>query len=164
MFSETIALISVLIAVIAIIVALRQNVLNRKAMQAQTFVTIVNTAREIEFSKGMDKIRSLRYTDYKKFKRSESKVVQTQVREVVDFLNDIRHLIKHGYLTEEHVLNIYFVSIMACSERLLPWWLEGFRQEHDNQFYYYNFEQLCKMVGYMGEERLELWNRKDTLA
>ncbi len=103
MFSEIVALISVILAATATFVALRQNVLNRKAMQAQTFVTIVNTAREIEFSKGMDKIRSLRYIDYKKFKKSEPKAVQEHIREVVDFLNDIRHLIKHGYLTEEHV-------------------------------------------------------------
>ena len=109
-------------------------------------------------------MQSLNYKDYNKFKKSESVKVQAHIREVVDFLNDIRHLIKHRYLTEEHVLNIYFLSIMACSERLLPWWLEGFRQEHGNQYYYYNFEQLCTMVNQMGETRLELWNRKDTLA
>jgi hypothetical protein len=133
-------------------------------MQAQTLVTIVNTARNIHFSQGMDIIRALHYDNYDEFKKSESEEVQAQVREVVDFLNDLRHMIKHGYLTKEHVLNIYFVSIAACSEKLLPWWVEGFRHEYGNQYYYYNFEQLCKIIRQMGEERLVRWHRKDTLG
>jgi hypothetical protein len=47
MFSEIVALISVLIAGLAMFITIKQNALNRKTMQAQTFVTIVNTAREI---------------------------------------------------------------------------------------------------------------------
>jgi len=164
MSSEIVALISVVIAAIATYLALKQTELNRKAMQAQTFVTIVNTARDIKFSRGMDIIRSLRYENYDEFKESEPTEVQAHIREIVDFLNDLRHMIKHDYLTEEHVLNIYFVSIIACSERLLPWWLEGFRREHGNKYYYYNFEQLCESVKRMGEKRLELWHKQDTLA
>ena len=162
MFTEIIALVSVVIAAIATYFAIRQTDLNRKALQAQTFVTIVNTARDIHFSEGMDIIRSLNYDNYEKFMKSESKKSQAHIREIIDFLNDLSHMVKHGYLTEEHVLNIYFVSIMDCSERLLPWWVEGFRQENNNQYYYYNFEQLCKRIHEIGDERLLQWNSKDT--
>jgi hypothetical protein len=120
---------SLVIALIALSIALWQLHLNRIAIQAQTFMTIVNTAREIQFSKVMDKIRKFKYTDYKTYKLKESRETQRQVREVVDFLNDVMHMIKHGYLTRHHVLNIYFVSIRACEARLLSWWVEGIRQE-----------------------------------
>ncbi len=164
MFSEIVTLLSVIIAAVATGFALWQVRLNRKAIQAQTFLTLVNTARDIHFSQGMDIIRSLRYSDHDEFRKKEPKEVQAHVRDVVDFLNDIRHMIKHGYVTEEHVLNIYFLSIMACAERLLPWWLQGFRHEHGNEYYYYNFEQLCKMIQRMGEKRLLRWHSRDTLA
>ena len=158
--SETIALIGTFIALIAAGIALGQNRLNRKAIQAQTFLTIVNTAREIKFSKGMDVIRSFKYKSYQEYKSKESEDNQNLVRAVVDFLNDLMHMIKHGYLTEKHVLNIYYVSILACAERLLPWWLDGFRKEHGSQYYYENFYQLCEQIKSLGEGKLLDWDKK----
>ncbi len=162
--SEVIAIIGTLIALIAAGTALRQNTLNRKAIQAQTFLTIVNTAREIEFSKGMDLIRSFKYDNYQDYKSKESQEVKDLVRAVVDFLNDLMHMIKHGYLTERHVLNIYYLSILACAERLLPWWLDGFREEHGNQYYYDNFHQLCEQIRSLGEGKLLDWDTKYKLG
>jgi hypothetical protein len=126
----------IVIALITAWAAIRQNTLNRKAIQAQTFLTVVNTAREIHFSQGMDRIRTLKYTDFNEYKSNETKDVQEQVRDVIDFLNDLMHMIKHGYLTEKHVLAIYYVSILSCANHLLPWWVDGFRKEHGNRYYY----------------------------
>jgi hypothetical protein len=130
------------VAACALIYTVRQTSLNRQAIQAQTFVTVVNTARTIRFSRGMDRIRALRFGDYDTFRDSTSPEVQRHVREVVDFLNDVGHMLRHGYLTRQHVLNIYCFSILDCSERLLPWWLEGFRREHGGRDYYENFQLL----------------------
>jgi hypothetical protein len=80
--SEVIASIGTLIALIAVGIALKQNALNRKAIQAQTFLTIINTAREIRFSKGMDLIRSFKYNDYQEYKSKESQENQNLVRSV----------------------------------------------------------------------------------
>lgn len=130
------------LAAFALIYTARQTGMNRQAIQAQTFVTLINTARSIRFSHGMDIIRSLRYQDYAEFKKSTSPDVQAHIREVVDFFNDIGHMLRHRYLTEQHIFNIYYYSILDCSERLLPWWLEGFRQEHGGRAYYSNFKLL----------------------
>ena len=130
----------------ALIYTATQTKLNRKAIEAETFVQIVNTAREIGFSQGMDLIRSLPYKNYDEFKKSASSEVQIHIRKVVDFLNDLGHMIKHGYLAKEHVLRIYYLSINACEKRLLPWWLEGFRREHGHQAYYFHFESRIGMA------------------
>lgn len=135
---------SLVIALIALGIALWQLHLNRIAIQAQTFMTIISTAREIQFSKVMDKIRKFKYTDYKTYKLKESRETQRQVREVVDFLNDLMHMIRHGYLTKHHILMIYLVSIRSCEEHLLPWWIEGFRVEQGSDDFYFSFEELCK--------------------
>jgi hypothetical protein len=107
---------------------------------------VVNTAREIRFSRGMDIIRTLDYSNYHDFKSKESEEVQEQIRAVVDFLNDLMHLIEHGYLSEEHVTKIYYSSIRDCSEHLLPWWIDGFREEQKGEHYYLRFKQLCNKV------------------
>jgi hypothetical protein len=86
------------------------------------------------------------------------------VTSAVDFLNDLMHMIKHGYLTKEHVLNIYYLSILACADRLLPWWLDGFRKEHGSRYYYENFQQLCTQIKTLGEGKLLDWDTKYKLG
>ena len=139
--------------------ATKQNNLSRIAIQAQTFLTVVNTAREIRFSEGMDIIRSFKYKSYNAYKSKEAKKTQLHVREIVDFLNDLMHMIKHGYLTQEHVLSIYYVSILDCAENLLPWWIEGFRKEHGSEYYYITFEDLCNQIKSLGEGYALTWNQ-----
>lgn len=140
--------------------AMKQNHLSGAAIRAQTFLTVVNTAREIHFSEGMDIIRRFKYKSYKTYKSKESKKTQMLVREVVDFLNDLMHMIKHGYLTQEHVLSIYYVSILDCAEHLLPWWVEGFREEHGSEYYYITFEDLCNQIKALGEGHVLSWNQE----
>jgi len=137
------AILSAIFAWRAVGESVKQNELSRKAVQAQTFLAVTNTARELQFSKGMDIVRNLSYKNYDVFILKESKNTQEQVRAVVDFLNDLMHLIEHEYLTEDHVLKIYYSSIRDCSKHLLPWWLNGFRKEHKGKYYYLRFEQLC---------------------
>ncbi|MBC7875799.1 MAG: hypothetical protein H7Y59_01395 [Anaerolineales bacterium] len=115
-----IAIITAWIAIKQSIEAVKQNKLSQIAIQAQTFLTVINTAREIHFSEGMDVIRGFKYKNYKTYKSKETKQTQFHVREVVDFLNDLMHMIEHGYLTEKQVMSIYYVSILACANHLTP--------------------------------------------
>ncbi len=116
-------------------------------MRAQTFYSILNRARDDDFSGCMDRVRGLPDDqDFEAFIKSESPdTVETrrQVRLVVDFLNDAAHLIRHQYVTPEHILGIYLPSILACHDRLLKWWLPGFRHKYQSDLYYRNFEFLC---------------------
>lgn len=171
MSSEIITIISIIIAIVTTIIAAialyyssNQTRLLRNTIQASTFVTVVNTAREIQFSHGMDIIRSLKYSSYDEFKVNVPLEEQEQIRAVIDFLNDLRHMVRHDYLTEEHILNIYFVSIMDCNKYLLPWWLDGFRKENNSRYYYLNFEQLCRYIQLLGSDKLIQWNKKGTLG
>ena len=141
---QIVSLISSIATTVAAVFIAWQVHVARKTMQAQTFLRIIDTARSIRFSQGMDIIRSLRYDNYEQFRRSETKEVQGQVRDIVDFVNDLNHLLREKYVTEEQVRQIYSSSIRSCAERLLPWWLWGFRDQHGGPYYYKNFEELCK--------------------
>ena len=68
----------------------------------------------------MDTIRSLRYNSYEDFRESESKEVQLHVRKLVDFMNDLNHLVVSKYVPEEQIREIYESSVKACNEHLLP--------------------------------------------
>jgi ABC-type nickel/cobalt efflux system permease component RcnA len=140
------AILSAFFAWLVVCEAKKQNSLSHKAIQAQTFLMVINIARELQFSKGMDIIRRLNYRDYGDFKSNEPKETQEQIRTVVDFLNDLMHLIEHGYITKEQVTGIYYISIITCSEHLLPWWVNGFRKEQGSEYYYLSFESLCDKV------------------
>jgi hypothetical protein len=63
--SVVVASLSALFAWKAVREAAKQNNLSHKAIQAQTMMMIIDHAREIQFSQGMDLVRSLNYKDYK---------------------------------------------------------------------------------------------------
>ena len=144
--SVIVASLSVFFAWKAVREAAEQNTLSYKAIQAQTMMMIIDHAREIRFSQGMDVIRSLKYKDYKTYKKKEAKEIQQQVRLVVDFFNDLMHLIEQGYIEREHIVLAYKVSIKDCAEHLLPWWVDGFREENGNSWYYISFKKICEDI------------------
>ena len=142
--SVVVATISAIFAWRAVGEAAKQNNLSYKAIQAQTMVMIFNHAREFKFSQGMDAVRKLNYKDYEKFKKMETEEVQKQIRSIVDFFNDLMHLIEHDYITREHVIQVYKVSLRDCREHLLDWWVDGFREENGNNWYYISFKKICE--------------------
>jgi hypothetical protein len=54
-----------------------------------------------DLSQNLDVLRSLRYRDYGEFHRQATAQEQEQVRSVVDFFNDIQHLIERQRLEDE---------------------------------------------------------------
>jgi len=131
-----------------------------QAIRAQTFLEIMNTAREVKFSSYMDTVRGLHNREYVEFIASEP-VAAESVRTVVDFLNDVAHLIRHGYIKPQHILLICAASIQAC-DQLRTWWLSSFRNEKarqaiargasnedataESKYYYEHFDFLCRNV------------------
>ena len=121
--------------------------LQREAIRAQSFIDTIGYEREIGFSQGMDTIRGLsneECVNYDEFqKRQPGK--DDRIRKVVDFLNHLAHLVRHGYVTPQHILILYTPSIEACRNKLLGEgkWLQGFGKNAHSPKYYLNFECLC---------------------
>lgn len=122
--------------------------MQREAVRAQTFVSIIGYEREINFSQGMDTIRGLGDADCKDYAnfRKMQPDKEKQIRQVVDFLNHLAHLIRQGYVEPRHILPLYSTSIDDCRKKLLgkSEWLAGFRESAKSDEYYLNFEHLCK--------------------
>jgi hypothetical protein len=117
----------------------------RKTMRAQTFLAALKTGQEIHLTEWMDYIRRLNFNDYDTFQRNTCAEQQRGVRSVIDFFNHLGHLAKFRYLTRKQVVRLYWPSLKDIRERLLPWWLDGFRNsqvgEH-RRYYYETFEWL----------------------
>src|SRR5436305_13545888 len=122
--------------------------MQREAVRAQTFVSILEYEREIKFSEGMDTIRGLRDSDCKDYENfcKMHPEHERQIRQVVDFLNHLAHLIRLGYVEPRHILPLYSTSINACRAKLLgrEKWLAGFRMAAGEGDYYLNFECLSR--------------------
>src|SRR5262249_38408332 len=129
-----------------------------RAIRAQTFLAVLEEARQVKFSDCMDTIRNLHtYNNYDDFEGTESHETQQAVRTAIDFLNDIGHLIRHQYVTRNHILLTYTPSIRACEEKLLPWWLQGFRRKSGSPLYYEHFEFLCYNVSALQRGEHIMW-------
>jgi hypothetical protein len=121
--------------------------LQREAIRAQSFIDILTYERDISFSECMDSIRSLKdgeCADYETFNRNQPEK-NRQIRQAIDFMNHLTHMLRHGYITSKHFLILYTASIEACRDKLLGKgkWLEGFRKAAKSPIYYLNFECLC---------------------
>ena len=132
------------IAVLALVMSLFAFAQARKTMRAQTFLTVLKAEQDIELSRWMDFIRGLRVHDYAAFLASATAEEQKGVRSIIEYFNHLGHLVKYGYLTHKHVVRIYWASLKDIRERLLPWWLSGFRETQGQQWYYETFEWLVE--------------------
>jgi hypothetical protein len=133
------------VAFLALIVSIIAFWQARRTMRAQTFLAVLKTGQEIKLTETMDFIRRLNFENYADFLKGTCPQQQRDVRSVVDFFNHLGHLAKFGYLTKKQVVRLYWPSLKDIRERLLPWWLVGFRAnqvgEH-RDFYYETFQWL----------------------
>ena len=113
--------------------------MQRESIRAQTFIEIISYEREIDFSQGMDAVRGLSEDECKEYEdfRERHPDKDKQIRQVVDFLNHLAHLIRQGYVTPRHILGLYTASIVACRNQLLGEgkWLRGFRKDAKSPVY-----------------------------
>jgi hypothetical protein len=153
MVAELVSLISILIAVGALVLTLWQNILTRKAHQATALMSLEQLGIDRNYNQGIELIYGLmNYEDFTSFKQTESEATQSHIFNMVDFLNFAAHLVESGFLPRQSLWNLYFWTYRNCSQKLLPWWLEGQRQNNPQRFA--AFERMCWEVGNVSEEAI----------
>ena len=159
MSNDIIALISVLIAVAALLLTLWQNILTRRAAEAQVFLTVEQLGIDAAYREGIIAIASLKsYDDFDQFSVSESQETQRLIFQTVEFLNFAAHLADKKYLPRQTIWDLYFWGYRTCNQKLIPWWVEGHRRKHPRRFS--TFERMCKRVGSISNEAIAAHDMK----
>ena len=154
MSTAIITVASLLIAVTAVLLTLWQNVLQRRATQAQVFLHMLDQSTENEVSDGLRSLASLKpYETLEAFETATPDETQRQIYQLVDFLNSTASLVEDGYLPRQSVWNLYFMSYRLAHNRLLPWWLQGERARSYPQKFS-NFERMCIAVAAISDEAI----------
>lgn len=109
--------------------------------RAQAFLGVLAYEREVNFSMHMNVIRGLGSKPAKDLTDEERKSILV----VVNFLNHIAHLIRHGYVVPKQMFLLYAPSIAACRDNLLGdgRWLEEQKKQTGEPRYYLHFAKLC---------------------
>ena len=149
---EIMAVIALIVSVVAAAVTYWQTKLVRQSIESQTFTGLLERAREIDISSTLDFIGTLKITDYANYKKNVPQERQEQVRAVVDFFNDLSHMMRGKYIDDFHPMRIYQPALFTCNEKLLPWWVEGLRAE-TYPLLYQNFTWLCEYAAYLEKEK-----------
>jgi hypothetical protein len=109
MGTEFVAIVSVIIAVTALLLTLWQNILTRRAVQSQVLLSIRELAQDSNYNEGMPVITNLKnYDNYDEFVASESKETQKLILDTVSFLNFGAHLVEEKLLPRQSLWNSYF--------------------------------------------------------
>jgi len=160
MASGWISLISLLIAVSAVGLTLWQNVLQRRAAQAQVFLHMLDQFKSVEvFNGSVSLIRVAPYDSLDAFEAGETQDTQEQIHYLVDFLNDLARLVWSGYLSRQVVWDLYFMHYRIAHEKLLPWWLEGQRRRSYPQKFI-AFEEMCLRVADITPQAMDAYDSK----
>ena len=133
--------------------ALWQTKLIRRTLEADTFLTIQERAEKIKLSEAVDLIHTFRFTDYGVYKTTVSAEHQRQVRDLVDFLNDLSHLARDQYIDDYYPVRLYSPALLTCRNKLLDWWVVGLRTERSYPYLYNNFNYLCEYAQYWHDKK-----------
>jgi hypothetical protein len=153
MLGEIVALISVLIAVTAVLLTLWQNILTRRALQAQTLLTLKELATEVRYREGLEAILSLQdYGDFDRYLESEPGEIKKLIYDTVDFLNFGAHLVEEKVLARQTLYNSYFWAYRTGYDKLIGWWLQGYRRNYPKRFA--TFERMCRRVGSVTDRKI----------
>jgi len=158
MLSSVIALVSMIIAVVALFLTLWQNIITRRATQASVFIQLEQFAEDFGYSNGIEIISSMKkYDSYSEFCALESEETKKLIYKTVNFLNYCAHLVYSKYIPRQRIWDIYFWDYRIC-EKLLPWWLDGVRKGNPRRFV--TFEKMCKTVNKISAEAIIEWDNK----
>jgi hypothetical protein len=159
MVSAVTAAMSVGITFVALLLTLWQSVLTRRALQAQNLVTLKELAVEVRYREGLETILSLQdYTDFDKYLESEPEETRKLIFDTVDFLNFGAHLVEEKVLARQTLYNSYFWAYRTGHDKLIGWWLEGYRRNYPKRFA--TFERMCRRVGSITEEKIAKFETK----
>lgn len=129
----------------ALIFAGWQNFLAKKAIRAQSFLTLHQLEMLSRGKDGEDGIAAIttlkQYDNYADFEQSEPESKREAIYNAVAFLNFVATLSEEDYLKIQDAWDIYFMAYCISCEKLLPWWLDHYRKLHRNIFP--SFERAC---------------------
>lgn len=146
MQTEILSGISVIMALAALLFALWQNLLTRRTLQAQIFLSLRQYGEKAGYSKGIQTIYSLKdYESYNEFANNEDESVKHIIYETVNFLNYTARFSAKKLLPRQYIWDLYFWGYRTCYEKLIPWWLDGIRTQTPRKFN--EFEKMCKIIG-----------------
>jgi len=131
-----------------LVVVLWQAFLIRRTLEADTFASIEERAEGIGLSESTDLVNSLTCSNYATYEATVSPPDQARVRKLVDFLNDVSHLARAGYINDYYPIRLYAPAILTCGRKLLPWWVDGLRAKRSYKFLYNNFVFFYKYAEY----------------
>lgn len=152
-WSEILAFIGLIIALVAVLLTLWQNTLTRRAVQSQVLLTLKERAREANYFDGVAAIRALKsYGSYEAYLQNEPEAVQKTIYDTVDFLNFVAHLVDDKFLSRDTAWNYYFHAYRISNEKLLTWWMTGIRQDRFQGFT--GFEKMCRRIGNISEDAI----------
>jgi hypothetical protein len=147
------AVVALVISFVALVFSYKQTFLLRRTIEAQTYTTLLERAREIELSLTIDYINSLTCDDYQSFQSMVPEEWQTRIRQTVDFFNDISHMIRNEYLDDYYPIRLYRPTLLTCYRKLLPWWVEGVRANRGISGVYNNFKWICEYAAHLEKEK-----------
>jgi hypothetical protein len=161
--SDIIAFVSIafgfLAGLLAITVAIWQNVLTRRALRAQSFLSLHELELTANYFHGMQAIYDLPdFTSYEDFLSGLSREQQIAIYQVVSFLDFVAVLIEDRYLIRQNAWDIYFWAYRVCAKKLLTWWLRGVRKEQ--QMLFSGFERMCLIVADVKDEEIAVFERR----
>ncbi|MFL6214216.1 MAG: hypothetical protein ACJ74J_10045 [Blastocatellia bacterium] len=151
--ADIVAIVALIISIFAVVFTYKQTSLLRRTIEAQTYTTLLERAREIDISSTIDFINSLTCRDFATYQKSVPQEWQSRIRMTVDFFNDISHMIRNEYLDDYYPIRLYRPTLLTCSQKLLPWWLEGIRTSRGITGIYNNFQLICEYASYLESEK-----------
>jgi hypothetical protein len=159
MFGEIIALISILIALTATLLTLWQNILTRRALQAQSLLTLRDLALQARFPEALGLISALKdYGDFDAYMQETSEDTRKLILDAVEYLNFAAHLVDENVLPRQTLYNFYFWAYRTSNEKLGNWWLEGYRRNYPQRFR--TFERMCTRVASVSDAKIAEFERK----
>ena len=159
MVSAVAAAVSAAITFVALLLTLWQSVLTRRALQAQNLVTLKELAIQVRYREGLESILSLQgYDDFDKYLESEPAETRKLIFDTVDFLNFGAHLVEEKVLARQTLYNSYFWAYRTGYDKLISWWLEGYRRNYPKRFA--TFERICRRIGSISEEKITEFEEK----
>lgn len=146
-------IVAIVVSFASLLLIVSQTRLLRRAIEAQTYTTLLERARDIRLSSTVDFINSLDCTDYATFQETVSPERQEAIRTVADFFNDISHLIRNDYLDQFYPIRVYRPMLLTCAWKLMPWWLDGVRTSRGIPSVYGNFKWMCEYTLHLEKVR-----------
>jgi hypothetical protein len=146
---ELVSSIGIIVSCIGVIGALLFGVwqifLARKAISAQSFLNLHQLEVLSRGKNGEDGLAAIttlkKYDSYTDFEQTEPESKREAIYNAVAFLNFVATLSEEDYLKIQDAWDIYFMAYRISYDKLLPWWLNHYRNFHLNIFP--SFERAC---------------------